>query len=82
MKEDWVPIQWPENLDEMLEDMNRSRESRVGWCLLCNSPIRSEDDFIPNTNTHNCEAGRLHEAKHAGAAPAAPQRPRCSGRNR
>lgn len=22
---------------------------KVGWCLLCNSPIESSDDFIPGT---------------------------------
>jgi hypothetical protein len=35
-----------------------STEPNIGWCLLCNSAIKSPDDFIPNTNTHNCEAGR------------------------
>jgi hypothetical protein len=77
MKEGWVPVEWPENLDQMLEDMARSDELRVGWCLVCNSPIRSEDDFILNSNTHNCEAGRLFEAKHAQTDYAALRRPEC-----
>lgn len=64
MNEDGVLIEWPENLDEMLEAWSCSREARVGWCLLCNSPIRSEGDFLPDTNTHNCEAGREFEATH------------------
>jgi hypothetical protein len=24
------------------------------WCLLCDGPIRSENDIMPNGNTHNC----------------------------
>ena len=38
--------------------MVHSLEERVGWCLLCNAPIRSEADLIPESNTHNCEEGR------------------------
>lgn len=59
----WVPIQCPNNLDKMLDDMVHSDEPRCGWCLLCNSPIRNEEDFIPDTYTHNCERGRALEAK-------------------
>lgn len=29
----------------------------VGWCLLCDRPILSEEDFIPKTNTHNYARG-------------------------
>lgn len=79
MNDDWVPIQPPGNLDEMLDDMLNSAEPRVGWCLLCNGPIRSEDDFISNTNTHNCEAGRAFEVKIATETPRARRPRRCRG---
>lgn len=77
MKEDWVPIELPENFDEILEKMSNSREPRVGWCFLCGGPIRREDDFIPNTNTHNCDAGRKFEAEHATLDDVVVQRTRC-----
>ena len=64
MKDDWVPVQIPDNFDEMLEAFANYSEERIGWCLLCNSPIRSEADLISNTNTHDCEAGRAFEATH------------------
>ena len=57
MAEKLVPIQIPENFGEMLQDMASSDEPCIGWCLLCNSPIRSEADMIPQTNTHKCKAG-------------------------
>lgn len=77
MKDDWVPIQIPDNLDEMFADMAASDEPRVGWCLLCNSPIRNEADFLENSNTHNCEAGRAFEAKVAIEVSKMRRRPRC-----
>jgi hypothetical protein len=61
MKDDWVPINCPENLDEMIENWANSRDENVGWCLLCNNGIRTEADLIPGTSTHNCEAGRALE---------------------
>lgn len=54
----WVPIQAPTNLEEMFQHWVESEEPNVGWCLMCDSPIRSEADMIPGTNSHNCEAGR------------------------
>lgn len=65
MNDDWVPVELPDNFDQMWEDMCRSRESRIAWCMLCNRPIRTEQDFIPGTNTHDCDAGRQFEAEHA-----------------
>lgn len=58
MKENWIPLEILNNFEEMLDDMVHSLEERVGWCLLCNAPIRSEADLIPESNTHNCEEGR------------------------
>lgn len=71
MKKDWVQIELPENIDEMIEAWANFHGRKVGWCLLCNSPIRTESDFLPGTNTHNCEAGREFEARHnsSGSPP-------------
>jgi hypothetical protein len=38
---------------------------KIGWCLFCNNPIETEDDLIPETNTHNCPEGRRLEHKTA-----------------
>jgi hypothetical protein len=62
MNEDWVPIQFPDNFEEMFEAFANYSEERIGWCLLCNRPIHTEADFISGTNTHDCEAGRAFEA--------------------
>jgi hypothetical protein len=66
--EDWVPIKFPDNLEEMLDAFANCTEERIGWCLMCNRAIRTEADLIPNTNTHNCAAGRALEAKIADQA--------------
>lgn len=62
MKEDWVPVEVPDNLEEMFEAMLSYPGGKVGWCLLCNSPI-TEAEIIPGTSTHNCEQGRALEAE-------------------
>jgi hypothetical protein len=67
MKEDWVPIQVPDNFEAMIEDMSSYVGDKVGWCLLCNCPIRTASDMIPDTNTHNCEQGRAFEQSIRGA---------------
>ena len=38
-----------------------SKNRGCGLCLLCGETIRSEADFIPDSNTHNCDAGRRLE---------------------
>ena len=38
-------------------------EENVGWCLLCDGPIRSAQDLIPNTNTLNCPEGLKLESR-------------------
>lgn len=55
--EDWRPLNVPPNLIETIDAYLANDKPKVGWCLLCNSPIESEDDFIPQTNTHNCAEG-------------------------
>ena len=59
---DGVPIRIPANIDEMLEHFVEHRGEVIGWCLLCDSAIRTEDDLLPGTDTHDCEAGRALEA--------------------
>jgi hypothetical protein len=58
-----VPIEFPSNIEEMLDNWTSCPEENVGWCLLCDGPIRSEKDLIPNSNTHNCPAGRRLESR-------------------
>jgi hypothetical protein len=57
MKKNMVPIQFPPNMMEMLHNWQLCPDESVGWCLLCDGPIRSAQDLIPNTNTHNCPEG-------------------------
>ena len=58
---DWVPLRVPPNLGRTIEVYLAYEKPKVGWCLLCNSAIEREDDFIPETNTHNCAEGlRFH----------------------
>lgn len=73
MQDDWVPVQCPENLDEMFEAFVNHSGEKVGWCFLCNSVIVSESEFLPETSTHDCAAGRELEAKHAPQT----KKPRC-----
>jgi hypothetical protein len=63
--DDWVPLQVPENMEEMLLHWANYEGPKVGWCFLCDRPILSEDDFIPETNTHNCAAGWRFEREHS-----------------
>jgi hypothetical protein len=58
MNDKMVPIQFPPNFLDMLDAWSTSDEPNVGWCLRCNRPIKSEDDLIPETNTHNCFEAR------------------------
>jgi hypothetical protein len=57
MKKKLVPIQFPPNLMEMLENWRSCPDENVGWCLLCDASIRRAQDLIPKTNTHNCAQG-------------------------
>ena len=67
-----VPIRIPANMNEMLEHFFEHRGEVVGWCLLCDTAIRTEDDLIPGTDTHNCEPGRALEARAALARDGQP----------
>lgn len=74
MNDDWVPVQFPDNLEDMFEAMTSYEGDKVGWCLLCNAPIHSEADIIPGTSTHDCEQGRALEAEIECIRPAKPCR--------
>lgn len=56
-----MPVNAPENFDEMLNHWVQSNQPNVGWCMLCDSAIISAGELIPGTSTHNCEAGRALE---------------------
>jgi hypothetical protein len=59
--DDWVSVQTPENMEEMLLHWTSYDGPNVGWCHLCDRPILSADDLIPGTNTHSCPEGlKLH----------------------
>jgi hypothetical protein len=62
MNDDRIPIQFPRNLEEMLDRWTSSEAENIGWCLLCDSPIRTESDLIPGTDTHNCARGQELES--------------------
>lgn len=55
---EWGPLRAQENLEEMLDAWQAYEGPNVGWCLLCNNAIKSHDDLIPGTNTHDCVEGR------------------------
>ena len=59
---DWVPIQEPPNLEEMLLNWAESDDRGIGLCLLCGQVIGSEAELIPGTPLHNCSKGHALEA--------------------
>lgn len=83
-RENWVPIQIPHNFEEMVTAWVRCEEPNIGWCFMCNRPIRSADDLINETATHDCERGRrleeqigaTEEAERRERAPKLPSAPR------
>jgi hypothetical protein len=58
-----TPIEFPANIEEMLDNWASRAEEKVGWCLICDGPITSAQDLIENSNTHNCPAGRRLESR-------------------
>jgi hypothetical protein len=63
MKNKMVPNQFPPNIMEMLDNWETCPDENVGWCLLCDGPIRTAQDLIENTNTHNCPEGIKLESR-------------------
>jgi hypothetical protein len=54
MDEEGVLIQPPDNIEEMIESWLVYQGDSVGYCFVCDSPIKSEFDIIPGTNDHRC----------------------------
>ena len=63
MNNKMVSIRFPENIEEMLENSESCPDETVGWCLLCDGPIRTAQDLIEKTNTHNCPEGLKLESR-------------------
>lgn len=57
MNHDWLPLQFTEGLEDMIESWIETRADDVGLCLLCGLPIHNEDDLIPGTDVHRCPKG-------------------------
>jgi hypothetical protein len=55
MSDEWVAIQPPKNLEEMIEEWLAYKGKSVGYCFVCDSVIRSESEIIPGTNDHRCK---------------------------
>jgi hypothetical protein len=64
LNEDWVRLKpIPPEIDQKLGEWFSSESDSIGFCFLCGNAIPTEGDLIPDTNTHNCEEGRLFEEK-------------------
>jgi hypothetical protein len=83
-QENWVSIQAPEGFEEMINAWLQCEEPNIGWCFMCNGPIRSADELIEGSGTHDCDAGRglekeiqaTGEAQRREPAPPRPSTPR------
>lgn len=69
VEDGFVPIKIPDNFDEMLDAWNEDKKPSVGLCLMRGQPIRTMEEFIPGTHTHNCAEGRAFEKKIAAGGP-------------
>ena len=63
VEDGFVPVQIPDNLEEMFESWAADPEPSIGLCLMCGQPIRSEADMIPGTSSHNCAEGMAFHEK-------------------
>lgn len=61
MQNDSVPLNTPDNFDELLDSMVTSPATSIGLCFLCGSAI-PPGGLIEGTATHDCPAGRELEA--------------------
>lgn len=59
MDKDGVLIQSPDNIEEMIESWLLYEGESVGYCFVCDSPIKSEFDIIPGTNDHRCDQQKV-----------------------
>jgi hypothetical protein len=53
---------------DMLKRWALSEEPNIGWCFVCDRPIRDLNDLIPGTNFHRCQTNASEEAA-AGHSP-------------
>lgn len=49
--------------EELAEELVAARIYPIGYCLLCGESFYSEDDCIPDTWYHACEANLRYWAK-------------------
>jgi hypothetical protein len=59
MHQDWVLVQPPDIFDQKIESWLAYEDKSVGYCFVCDSPIKSEFDIIPATNDHRCERKKV-----------------------
>jgi hypothetical protein len=59
MTDKWVPLRPQENIEKTLSHFISYEGACVGWCLVCDQPIRSDADMISGTNSHDCLMNRL-----------------------
>jgi hypothetical protein len=59
--ENLVPVQFTGDMLEAVDRWFGSTDRGCGLCLLCLETIKSEADFIADSNTHACDAGRRLE---------------------
>ena len=48
----------PDSLDAMLDKSDQYTGEKIAWCLLCNEPIKTVADLIPEVRVHDCRMGR------------------------
>jgi hypothetical protein len=57
MKNEMMPIQFPPNFEGLLDNWRSCPDENVGGCLLCDSPIRTAQDLIPNQQHSQLQGG-------------------------
>jgi hypothetical protein len=77
MKDEWVPLQpFAAGIEDKLEVWFASEQTLGAFCCLCGEEF-GEENMIPQSNTHNCEAGLALRAKARRE-----EQPACSGKKR
>jgi hypothetical protein len=54
MNKKTVPVHFPQNIAKCSTPGQAVPKKMLVWCLLCDGPIRSENDIMPTGNTPNC----------------------------
>lgn len=58
----FVRLSVPDNVDQMLEAWSDDPQPSIGFCFLCGHPIRTRQELIHETSTHDCPEGEALEA--------------------